>query len=197
LISSEPGKLAKWAESLVDIRQNNSNMKKKLISVLLLAVITAGAFAFFSNASRNFDKGDGEKKQTPAQQSSPSLTQDPHQLIEGVWIVEDYTFKTLTEEAKGAHINLEESKKNKTLHYFRNGKAGGDEKVSEVIYDFKDGKIFLWSPKEVDSDKLTDNVMKNPRVQVYTYSFPSNYKMKFSMINENFSVDVIFSKVTN
>src|SRR5688572_8596960 len=163
-------------------------MKKKIISVLLLAAITAGAFAFFSNPSKNFN-ADAE------QQSAPD--QSPHQLIEGVWMVEDFSFNTLSESAKGAHINLEESKKNKTLHYFRSGKGGGDEKVSEVIYDFKDGKIFLWNPKDVDSDKLTESVMNNPRVQVYKYSFPANNKMKLSMTNEHVAVEVTFIKIND
>src|SRR5436190_13224232 len=160
-------------------------MKIKIFSAISLAVLlAAGAFAFLNRAP--VEKSGENKTDKKEVSTSPK---DPHQLIEGTWIVEDYTFKRLSEEARGTTFDLEDVKRNKTKIQFKDGRVSQDGKITDEAFDIIGDKVYLWDYKESNN---VQTVIKSGRVGIYKCQFLDDNKMKwvFAMDQAAGNIDI-------
>lgn len=117
--------------------------------------------------------------------------------IVGNWVLNDYKYEPLTEDAKHFRLDLEEKKQAKTKYAFTKGGAAslGSEGANEFFYVLDTNKLYIWSGVDLPySQKVTEDIVRHERTQTMDVRF-DNDQMLLEMHNPQFNITLILSRI--
>lgn len=115
--------------------------------------------------------------------------------IVGEWILTDYKYEPLTEDAKYFRLDLEEKKNAKTTYTFKEGgTAGFGNGGGEFFYIADSSKVYVWNGVNFPYTKtVTEEIKKHDQTQIMD-AVVDNNKMQLVMNNPNYRITLFFTR---
>ncbi len=124
-------------------------------------------------------------------------TDQPSNIV-GEWILEDYKYQPLTEEAKHFRLDLEEKKKAKAVYTFKEGgTAGFGNAGAEDFFYIKDSTntVYVWSGVYFPYTKtVTEEIKKHERTQIMNAKIDHD-KMQLVLTSKQYVVTLALSRL--
>ncbi len=121
---------------------------------------------------------------------------DKNQLT-GDWVLNDYKYEPLTEDAKHLRLDLEDKKQAKSKFSFNEGGAAslGSEGANEFFYVLDQNNLYIWSGVDLPySQTITEDIVKHERTQKMNVQL-DNDKLTLTLSQPQYNITLFLSRI--